>query len=64
MSIKDRAAGAIVGALIGDALRVGPHWYYDLAEMKRHHGDWITGHTEPKPERYHDALNPSSSLFL
>jgi len=45
-----------MGALIGDALGVGPHWYYDLAEMRRDHGDWITGYTEPKPGRYHDGL--------
>ena len=24
---KNRAVGAIIGALIGDALGVGPHWY-------------------------------------
>ena len=35
MSIKDRAAGAVIGALIGDALGVGPHWYYDLTQMRR-----------------------------
>ena len=56
MSIKDRAAGAVMGALIGDALGVGPHWYYDLDEMRRDYGDWITGYTEPKPHRYHAGL--------
>jgi len=30
-TIQDRAAGAIMGAFIGDALGLGPHWYYDLA---------------------------------
>lgn len=45
-----------MGALIGDALGVGPHWYYDLAEMRRDYGDWITGYTEPKPHRYHAGL--------
>ena len=30
-AIQDRAAGAIMGAFIGDALGLGPHWYYDLA---------------------------------
>ena len=29
-TIQDRAAGAIMGAFIGDALGLGPHWYYDL----------------------------------
>ena len=56
MSINDRAAGAVMGALIGDALGVGPHWYYDLDEMRRDYGDWITGYTEPKPHRYHAGL--------
>ena len=56
MSINDRAAGAVMGALIGDALGVGPHWYYDLAEMRRDYGDWVAGYTEPKPHRYHAGL--------
>ena len=54
--IKDRAAGAIMGAFIGDALALGPHWYYDLAELRRDYGDWIDGYTDPKPGRYHDGL--------
>ncbi len=56
MSIEQRAAGAVMGALIGDALGVGPHWYYDLDEMRRDFGDWISGYTEPKPHRYHAGL--------
>ncbi len=55
-NLKDRAAGAVMGALIGDALGVGPHWYYDLAEMRRDYGDWISGYTEPRPGRYHAGL--------
>lgn len=27
--LRDRAMGALMGAFIGDALGVGPHWYYD-----------------------------------
>lgn len=45
-----------MGALIGDALGVGPHWYYDLDEMRRDFGEWISGYTEPKPHRYHAGL--------
>jgi len=56
MSIKDRAAGAVMGALVGDALGVGPHWYYDLAEMRRDYGNWIDGYTSPMPGRYHAGL--------
>lgn len=51
--IKDRAMGAIMGAFIGDALGLGPHWYYDLNELRRDYGDWINGYTDPRPDRYH-----------
>ncbi len=53
---KDRAAGALVGAFIGDALGLGPHWYYDLDELRRNYGDWIDGYTDPKPGHYHEGL--------
>jgi ADP-ribosylglycohydrolase len=56
MNIADRATGAVIGALIGDALGLGPHWYYDLAELRRDYGDWITGYTDPKPGRYHAGM--------
>lgn len=54
--IRDRAAGAVAGALIGDALGLGPHWYYDLEQMRRDYGPWIDGYTDPKPGRYHEGL--------
>ncbi|HYE79644.1 MAG TPA: ADP-ribosylglycohydrolase family protein, partial [bacterium] len=52
----DRAAGAILGSLIGDALSVGPHWYYDLEEQRRDYGDWISDYQPPKEGRYHYPL--------
>ena len=52
----DRAAGAIMGALIGDALGVGPHWYYDLDELRADFGDWISDYTQPKAGHYHEGL--------
>ncbi len=55
-SLADRAAGALMGGFIGDALGVGPHWYYDLDELHRDHGPWIFGYTTPKPHRYHAGL--------
>jgi ADP-ribosylglycohydrolase len=45
-----------MGALIGDAMGLGPHWYYDLAELRRDYGPWIDGYTEPKEGRYHAGL--------
>lgn len=55
-TIRDRAAGAIMGAFIGDAMGLGPHWYYDLEELRRDYGPWISDYTDPKPGRYHDGL--------
>jgi ADP-ribosylglycohydrolase len=56
MTIRDRAAGAVIGALIGDALGLGPHWYYDLDELRKDYGSWINGYTDPKPGRYHSGM--------
>lgn len=53
----ERAAGAIMGAFIGDALGLGCHWYYNLDEQRRDYGDWISGYTTPKPGRYHAGMN-------
>lgn len=55
-AFEGRAAGAIIGAFIGDALGLGPHWYYDLDELRRDYGVWISGYTDPKPHRYHAGL--------
>lgn len=56
IDIRQRATGAIMGALVGDALGLGPHWYYDLADLHRDHGDWISDYRQPKPGRYHAGL--------
>ncbi len=53
---QDRAAGALMGAFVGDALALGPHWYYDLAAMRRDYGEWISDYTAPKAGRYHAGL--------
>jgi ADP-ribosylglycohydrolase len=58
MEITDRAAGAVMGALIGDALVARPRWHYDLAEMRRDYGEWSADYTEPQPDRYHAGLKP------
>jgi ADP-ribosylglycohydrolase len=56
VSIQDRAAGAIMGAFIGDALALGPHWYYDIEELRRNYGEWIQDYSDPLPGRYHEGL--------
>lgn len=52
---QDRAAGALTGALIGDALGLGCHWYYNLDELRRDYGT-VTGYTTPKKGRYHSGM--------
>ncbi|TVM36806.1 ADP-ribosylglycohydrolase family protein [Oceanidesulfovibrio marinus] len=61
VSRKERIAGTIMGSLIGDALGVGPHWYYDLDTLRQDYGDWIDGYTEPKQGRYHAGLKAGES---
>lgn len=47
---KDRIMGTIMGVLIGDALGVGCHWYYDLENLKKDFGAWISDYSDPKPD--------------
>ena len=52
---QERAQGALMGAFIGDALALGPHWYYDLEALRRDYGEWISDYTDPQPGRYHEG---------
>lgn len=61
ITFEQRAQGALLGAYVGDALALGPHWYYDLAELRREYGDWISDYTAPKPGRYHAGLKAGQS---
>jgi len=54
--LAERVAGTAAGAFIGDALGLGPHWYYDLDALRRDHGPWISGYTTPLPGRYHAGM--------
>jgi len=49
--IKDRAMGAIMGALIGDGLGLGCHWYYDLDQLKADFGGWVSGYNNSRTDR-------------
>lgn len=48
ISQRDRIMGAIMGVFVGDALGVGTHWYYDLDNLKKDNGEWITDYQDPK----------------
>lgn len=38
-TFEQRAQGALIGAYVGDALALGPHWYYDLQALRHDYGD-------------------------
>jgi ADP-ribosylglycohydrolase len=61
VSRKSRIEGALMGAFVGDALALGPHWYYDLDALRRDYGDWVSDYTAPKPGRYHEGLPAGAS---
>ncbi len=48
---EERATGAIMGALIGDALGLGCHWYYDIEALHRDCGAWVRDYRDSDPRR-------------
>lgn len=60
-TFEERVCGALMGAFVGDALALGPHWYYDLRELRREFGPWISDYTTPKKGRYHYGLQAGQS---
>ena len=46
ISQRDRIMGAIMGVFVGDALGVGTHWYYDLDNLKKDNGEWISDYQD------------------
>jgi ADP-ribosylglycohydrolase len=55
VTIKDRILGCILGVFIGDALGVGVHWQYDLNQLERDRGGYVTGYLDPLPGTYHSG---------
>ena len=51
----DRAAGCVLGAIIGDALAMGVHWYYDVDELinDRGGGNFVRDYLDPLEGKYH-----------
>jgi len=47
---RDRIMGAIMGVFVGDALGVGTHWYYDLDNLKKDYGPWVSDYNDPMLE--------------
>ena len=60
-ALADRVRGALMGAFIGDALALGPHWYYDLDELRARYGEWISDYTAPRPDHYHAGMQAGQS---
>lgn len=60
-TLQQRAQGALMGAFIGDALALGPHWYYDLDELQATYGAWISDYTTPRPGHYHAGMQAGQS---
>lgn len=50
-TVYDRIVGTIMGAMIGDALGLGCHWYYDLEELRADCGEWVADYMDPDPNR-------------
>ena len=48
---EERAVGAIMGVMVGDALGMGMQWYYNLSEKEAECGEWVTEYLDPSPER-------------
>ncbi|WP_196221263.1 ADP-ribosylglycohydrolase family protein [Sansalvadorimonas verongulae] len=49
----ERAAGAVIGLLVGEALGMGTQWYYDMDVLHRDHGIWVNDYVDPKPDGDH-----------
>jgi ADP-ribosylglycohydrolase len=48
-SKSDKIKGALMGAIIGDALGLGPHWIYNPRELVAKFGSWIDDYKAVRP---------------
>jgi hypothetical protein len=47
ITTEERVVGAIIGAMIGDALALGYQWNYDYKTMWERYGTWVTEYVDP-----------------
>ena len=59
----ERIKGGVAGLLIGDALGVGTHWYYNLDELKQDFGPWIDTYQDPAVNGSHHFASISKLRY-
>lgn len=55
---EQRARGAVLAQFVGDALCLGSHWYYNLADRRRIYPGGIEGFEAPVDGHYHAGREP------
>lgn len=57
IELNDRIAGMVWGQFIGDALCMGTHWIYNLADLAEFYPN-LRGFEAPRPGHYHHSKQP------
>jgi ADP-ribosylglycohydrolase len=63
LSLRERYAGLIYGALAADALALAPHWIYEPEKIAARWGD-VTDFQTPDPGTYHAGKEAGSQTHL